>query len=260
MRSPARIALFAAVICALSSVRAPAATDPQTPEPVSFSRDAPPGTDVIELGRRWLAGEQVARSALEDLAAKGRSDAQEMLGEIMGGGPPALRDEATACGWHAKAAAERSDALHNQARCHEKGTGAPRDLARAAALYRQAADRGYVRSMCALGNLYLAGRGVEKDEARGVALCRQAAERGEPNAQTDLGNLYLQGIGVAKDMVQARRWYELASAQGQPNAQFVLGQIYWNGDGVARSREKAAQHLKDAYKGGRRDAAPLLAK
>jgi TPR repeat protein len=113
--------------------------------------------------------------------------------------------------------------------------------------------------MCALGNLYVAGRGVPKDEAKGAALCRQAAERGEPDAQTDLGNLYLQGIGVPHDVAQARHWYELAAAQGQPNASFVLGQIYWNGDGVARDQSKAAELWKAAYRGGRVDAAPLLA-
>ncbi len=184
-----------------------------------------------------------------------------MLGEVLGPfGPPGLKDEVAACGWFAKAAASRSDALHNAALCHENGVGGTPDLAKAAALYRQAADRGYARSMCALGNLYIAGQGVPKDETKGAALCRQGADLGEANAQTDLGNLYLQGIGVPKDVVQARHWYELAAAQGQPNAQFVLGQIYWNGDGVARSKTQAAAFLKGAFKGGRRDAAPLLAK
>ncbi|HEX8412915.1 MAG TPA: tetratricopeptide repeat protein [Sphingomicrobium sp.] len=184
-----------------------------------------------------------------------------MLGEVLGpSGPPTLKDEVAACGWFAKAAASRSDALHNAALCHENGVGATRDLVGAAALYRQAADRGYARSMCALGNLYIAGRGVPKDETKGAALCRQGADLGEANAQTDLGSLHLQGTGVPKDVVQARHWYELAAAQGQPNAQFVLGQIYWNGDGVARSKAKAAELLKEAFKGGRQDSAPLLAK
>jgi TPR repeat protein len=216
------------------------------------------GNDVIAPARRWLNGDLSGRSDLEALAAKGRSDAQEMLGELLGpSGPSALRDEVAACSWYAKAAASRADSLHNLALCAEKGVGGTPDLARAATLYKQAAERGYVKAMCALGNLYVSGRGVPKDEAKGATLCRQAAERGEPDAQTDLGNLYLQG--VPHDMVQARHWYELAAAQGQPNAEFVLGQIYWNGDGVARDQAKAAELWKAAYKGGRVDAAPLLA-
>ena len=108
-------------------------------------------------------------------------------------------------------------------------------------------------------SLHCRTRGAE-GETKGAGLCRQGADLGEANAQTDLGNLYLQGVGVPKDIVQARYWYELAAAQGQPNAQFVLGQIYWKGDGVTRSQAKAATFLKAAFKGGRRDAAPLLAR
>jgi len=218
------------------------------------------GNDVMTSMRKWLNGDAEGLSELETLAGSGRSDAEEALGEVLGpSGPQALRDEVAACGWFAKAAPSRPDSLHNLALCAEKGVGGTPDLARAAALYRQAAERGYAKSMCALGNLYVAGRGVPKNEAKGAALCRQAAELGEPNAQTDLGDLYVEGVGVPHDMVQARHWYELAAAQGQPNAEFVLGQIYWNGDGVARDRAKAAELWKAAYKGGRVDAAPLLA-
>lgn len=183
-----------------------------------------------------------------------------MLGEILGPmGPPALRDHEAACGWFSKAAASRVDALHNQAVCAEKGVGGPPDPARAALLYGEAGERGSAKSMCALGNLYIAGRGVPKDPREGATLCRKGAAAGEPDAQTDLGNLYLQGIGVPRDMVEARRWYELAAAQGQPNASFVLGQIYWNGDGVRRDQSRAAELWRAAYRGGRVDAAPLLA-
>ena len=251
----------AMVICVASPASAVGRVDdaPSTASPADG--DAAVGVDVVQLGRRWLSGQSDARASLEALAADGRSDAQEMLGEVLGPtGPAALRDEVAACGWFVKAAASRSDALHNAAFCHERGVGATRDMAKAAALYRQAADRGYPRSLCALGNLYIAGQGVPKDETKGAGLCRQGADLGEANAQTDLGNLYLQGVGVPKDIVQARHWYELAAAQGQRNAQFVLGQIYWKGDGVARSAAKAATFLKAAFKGGRRDAAPLLAR
>lgn len=250
----------ATVICASAPGNAMRLADPGSSASEDADKSAPVGNDVIASARRWIKGDLGGRSELEALAAKGRSDAQEMLGELMGpSGPPPLRDELAACGWFGKAAASRPDSLHNSALCAERGVNGAPDLARAAALYGQAADRGYPKSMCALGNLYVAGRGVPKDEAKGAALCRQAAERGEPDAQTDLGNLYLQGIGVPHDVVQARHWYELATAQGQPNATFILGQIYWNGDGVARDQSKAAELWEAAYRGGRVDAAPLLA-
>ena len=251
---------FVLAICAVMPFSGVAFAEPARSVPPAADKSLAVGDDVVASARRWLTGNLEGRSDLEALASKGRSDAQEMLGEILGpSGPAALRDEVAACGWYAKAAVSRSDSLHNLAHCAERGVGGTPDFARAAALYRQAADRGYPKSMCALGNLYVAGRGVPKDEAKGAALCHQAAERGEPDAQTDLGNFYLQGIGVSHDMAQARHWYELAAAQGQPNAEFVLGEIYWNGDGIARDRAKAAELWKAAYKGGRVDAASLLA-
>ena len=125
------------------------------------------GNDVIASLRSWLNGDLQGRSALEALALNGRSDAQEALGEVFGpGGPQELRDEVAACGWFAKAAASRADFLHNLAFCAERGAGGRPDLTRAATLYQQAADRGYAKSMCALGNFYVAGRGVAKDEAK----------------------------------------------------------------------------------------------
>ena len=250
---------FVLAICAVTPFNGVAA-EPARSVPPAADKSLAVGDDVAASARRWLTGDLEGRSELEALADKGRPDAQEMLGEILGpSGPAALRDEVAACGWYAKGAVSRSDSLHNLAHCAERGVGGTPDFARAAALYRQAADRGYPKSMCALGNLYVAGRGVPKDEAKGASLCQQAAERGEPDAQTDVGNFYLQGIGVPHDMVQARHWYELAAAQGQPNAEFVLGEIYWNGDGIARDRAKAAELWKAAYKEGRVDAAPLLA-
>lgn len=216
--------------------------------------------DVIAAMRRLLSGDPAGRIQLESLAASGRSDAQEALGELLGpSGPTTLRDEVAACGLFQKASSWRADSLHNLAHCAEKGVGGTPDPARAAVLYRQAAERGFAKSLCALGNLYMAGKGVPKDEANGAALCRRAADRGEQDAQTDLGNMYLKGVGVPHDMLEARHWYELAAAQGQHNAEFTLGQIYWNGDGVARNQTKAAELWKKAYNGGRVDAAPLLA-
>jgi|GEM_PF-3191302 len=259
---PIRRFTVASLLCSFGLTLAAevALADPMPPAPVAADKPAPVGDDVVVAARRWLKGDLDGRSDLETLAAKGRSDAQEMLGELMGpSGPSELRDEIAACQWFAKAAAFRSDSLHNFAHCTEKGVGGTPDLAHAATLYLQAAGEGYAKSMCALGNLYVAGRGVRKDELKGAALCRQGAELGEPDAQTDLGNLYLQGIGVPHDMVQARHWYERAAAQGQANAEFTLGQIYWNGDGVPRDQVRAAELWKAAYQGGRVDAAPLLA-
>ncbi|RYD90982.1 MAG: sel1 repeat family protein, partial [Sphingobacteriales bacterium] len=226
--------------------------------PTATSASLGVGEDVAKSARQWLNGDLNGRSVLEALANMGRADAQQMLGEILSVGPKTLRDDVASCGWFAKAADSRADSMHSLAFCTEKGVDGTPDPARAAGLYLQAAEQGYAKSMCALGNLYVEGRGVPKDEAKGVARCRKGAEIGDRDAQTDLGNYYLQGIGVPRDMAQARHWYELAAAQGQPNALFVLGQIYWNGDGILRDQARAEKLLKAAYRSGRRDAASFL--
>lgn len=150
--------------------------------------------------------------------------------------------------------------LHNLATCLFRGEGMSRDLNRARTLYRQAADRGYVRAQCALGNMMIEGTGGAQDIAGGLALCRRAAEAGEAQAQTDFGNYLLTGRVMPKDAVEARRWYLLAAQQGQANAAFVLGQIYWNGDGVAKDYAEAARWWRVAHERGRPDAAYLLAR
>ena len=230
----------------------------QSPMPVTTDTEAV-GSDVTGAMREWISGSSAGRTKLEELARAGRADAQEALAEILLNGrfgvPP---EPVLACNFFEKASLARSDALHSFAVCTEKGVGGTPNLSRAADLYRQAGEKGFAKSKCALGNLYVEGRGVAKDVKHGATLCREGAEAGDPDAQTDLGNMYLSGIGVDNDMVQARFWYEKAATQGQPNAEFVLGQIYWNGDGVKMDRGKAAELWQAAYDHGRPDAAILL--
>jgi TPR repeat protein len=219
----------------------------------------PIGPDVMQAMRDGISGKATGRAKLEELAGAGRADAQEALAEmlLMGGfgGPP---EPVLACRYFEKASPTRSDSLHSFAFCTEKGIGGAPDLVRAADLYRQAGEKGFAKSKCALGNLYMNGKGVTKDVKRGAALCLEGAKAGDADAQTDVGNMYLTGDGVEHDMVQARLWYEKAAAQDQPNAEFVLGQIYWNGDGVQKDRGKAAELWQKAYDRGRSDAAILL--
>jgi TPR repeat protein len=221
------------------------AESPAAPVTGRVSSD-PIGNDVRDDVQQWLGGDGTARQRLEALARAGRADAQETLGEVLFHGDPSGADSRVlACGYFSMASRTRPDALHSFAHCVEVGVGGSPNPAQAARLYQQAADGGYAKSMCALGNLYIAGRGVAKDPERGASLCLRGAEAGDRDAQADFGNLYLHGVGVAHDMVQARHWLELAAAQHQANAQFNLGKIYWNGDGVARDQTKAALRSGD---------------
>lgn len=241
-------AAFAAVLLAAGCARS-------DPAPTQVGKEVRAAVQAMEAGQV-----EAGRATLERLARSGHADAAEALGELTRVGALGLKaDPALACQYFTLGAGERGDAMHNVAFCYETGamTGTP-DLAKAAAHYQQAADKGYAKSKCALGNLYRSGRGVAKDEPRGIALCREAAEAGVADAQTDLGDLYIRGMGVPADTTAARGWYEKAALQEQRNALMTLGQIYWNGDGVDKDNAKAADYWRRSYTAGRADAAKFL--
>lgn len=165
------------------------------------------------------------------------------------------------CAKWEEAASLLAQAAHFAAECYEKAyDGRPRDMARAMSLYGLAAEGGYGKSWCAMGNIHFAGKGVPKDEAKGVALCARGADMGDRDAQTDLGIHYLMGTGVARDSVRARALFEPAAAAGNRNAAFLLGQIHWKGDGTPKDNAAAQHWWKRAYDLGRTDASALLAR
>src|SRR5262245_2730177 len=110
-----------------------------------------------------------------------------------------------------------------------------RDYARAAELWRPAADSGDLRARNELGRLYLDGRGVPKDEKRAAEYFHSAAEQGDAAAQCALGSLYLQGRGVPQDNAEAWRWIRRSAEQRLPLGQYYLGWLYQYGAGAPRN-------------------------
>jgi TPR repeat protein len=64
------------------------------------------------------------------------------------------------------------------------------------------------------GVMLFKGEGVAVDEARAAGLFRKAAEQGNPVAQNRLARLYANGVVVAADPVQAAKWHLLAREAG----------------------------------------------
>lgn len=102
---------------------------------------------------------------------------------------------------------------------HEDGSGAPQDLAQAAALYRRAADSGN-EQYATLGKLHYA-------------------------------SALHEGRGVPRDIAEARKWFEKAASEGSADAQEFLktghhtGSRNQRGEGVGHVGEVAnpAQRL-----------------
>ena len=186
-------------------------------------------------------------SDVERLAADGVPGAEAMhrafVALISGGSGP---NWAGACPIWEAASTTSAEAAHFTAECVENGHDRPADLERAAELYRLAGDGGFPKSLCALGNMYMAGRGVPRDPSRAAELCLRGAEMGDADAQTDLGNFYLDGDGIAQDYAEARRWYEQAALKQQRNALFTLGVMAWNGLGGEPDLEAAGRWFEGA--------------
>jgi len=229
------------------------ATESQPPEPplVVISPNVQQA-----VNNREKSGRDAFLESLEALGNNGDDSALELLGEIYNGaGFGVERNAEVACAYFARVVGKRPDTLHNLASCYYSGEGTKRDYVKARLLYLQAANLGWPRAKCALGNMLIKGQGGKVDIKRGLALCQEAAVSGEANAQTDLGGYLLMGKVTQKDAVAARKWLTAAAEQKQANATFLLGQIFWNGDGIDRDRELAVEWWLVAYDRGRKDAA-----
>jgi TPR repeat protein len=188
-------------------------------------------------------------SVLLKLADAGSADAQYYAGGmlIFGRGKVA-RDPARGCAYEEKAAASRADAMHLVGECYRSGLAGTVDKAKAEAAYARAADMGYPKSKCALGEMLFAD---PQQADRGLALCKQSAQAGDADAQAKVGDFYYRGSGPVKaDHAEARRWYEMAAKQNQPTAARTLGLMYAKGEGGRRNTKKAKELWRTAEAAG----------
>lgn len=128
------------------------------------------------------------------------------------------------------------------------GTGAPRDDARAAILFRTAADAGNAEGQHQLATLYLRGEGVERNFDEALRLLHLAADQDYAPALLSLGFRYYNGNeGVPQDFAQAFHWFTLAAAhEGMPQANYLIGLLYSRGQGVEQNFNLAFQFMQEA--------------
>ena len=89
-----------------------------------------------------------------------------------------------------------------------------------------------------------------QDFARAAELFRGAAQAGSPEAQYALATLYKEGRGVPKDLAEAARLLAAASLADNTDAQVEYAIALFNGAGVARNEPAAAALLKKAARKG----------
>lgn len=132
---------------------------------------------------------------------------------------------------------------------HLNGNGAQYDPDRAIKLHTLAAEHKVIKSINALGNIYLLGLGTSVDKARAVKYFDNAASLGDCNTALTLAEWYSNGKYVAKDSKKAFNYYLLA-AKKSPEAMFATAECYANGIGVKRDPIKAYTYYFKSAKFG----------
>jgi TPR repeat protein len=123
------------------------------------------------------------------------------------------------------------------------GDGMPRNEAKAAELFQEAAAKGSTDAQVELGLMHQRGQGVAQDDRAALALLEKAAAAGNSRAQLLTAQAYGLGRGTSIDHAWAARWYGKAAEQGNADAQLMLGLSYARAQGVPRDRVAALTWL-----------------
>ncbi|MDE8652675.1 SPOR domain-containing protein [Novosphingobium sp. H3SJ31-1] len=123
--------------------------------------------------------------------------------------------------WKVPAEKGDPDAQFNLAQAYKLGRGVPQDLAKAEALFEQAAAKGHLQAADNYG-LLMFQRGAR---TKAMPFIEAAAGRGDARAQYILGLAHFNGDIVAKDWVRAYALMSLAQQAGLPQAAGALAQM-----------------------------------
>jgi TPR repeat protein len=132
-------------------------------------------------------------------------------------------------------------------------------LEAARAAFEALAREGVPAALFNLGVMHLRGEQPRPDPVAGERLLVQAAQRGFVTAMVALGQGWENGAFGARDLVRAHHWYELAAEAGSVEAQLAMGTAYFLGRGRPRDAAAAARWYREAARGGDVGAMYLIA-
>ena len=172
--------------------------------------------------------------------------------------------------------------IYQEAKSYFYGVGKPIDHAKAAQLFKKAADANNAKANTALGFMYETGQGVKKnldsalllykkaarlkdgnaylelsriyyddklvpqDFALSAQYCRKGMELGNFPCQNRLAYFYFKGFGVQQDYASAFALYKPLVDKWDVNAMYFLGLCYRNGYGVEVNEVEARKWLEKA--------------
>ena len=139
----------------------------------------------------------------------------------------------------------------------EHGFGVTSDLAAAARLYQQAAEKGLPSAQFRLGLALIDGSLVDQDPVAGEAWTRRAALAGNVEAAYFLGDRNAKSR--PPDFAEAATWYRRAAEAGHQAAARALASLYLTGNGVAKDEKEGTRWLRTAANSGNQAAQVDLA-
>ncbi|TAJ24769.1 MAG: sel1 repeat family protein [Reyranella sp.] len=188
-----------------------------------------------------------AAQLFEKAAEKGNRRAQLNIGTMYYRGQGMPRDLIQSRAWLEKAAADGNvHAIYALGRAMaESAPPASADPARAADLFRQAAERGHMFAALRYGMALSDGAGVKKDQAAAQRWFVMAQQNGVPEGALAMGDMLARAPATRdkaaneKMLKTAISWFEMAANSGVPSGQFKLANAYLAGSGVARDPGQA---------------------
>jgi serine/threonine protein kinase/TPR repeat protein len=163
------------------------------------------------------------------------------------------------CAKGATAACEGACTAHVPGRCEAlakalvKGTGAPKNVARAVTLYQGECDGGSGSACNALGALYGTGNEVPKDEPKAVTLYQRGCEHADRTACMNLGGMLFDGSGTAKNQPLAVSYFQRScpsSGPVEPLGCLNLSVAYGQGLGAPKDASQSLAYAKEACDNG----------
>ena len=150
----------------------------------------------------------------------GNPAAQTVVANLYHQGLGVARNDAKAAKY-SRLAAQQGNAAAQFAlgNMHHHGRGVEKDLVEAREWYDRAAAQDHAAGLTYLGNFHYRGLGgLPEDHARAAELYRRAADMGDAQAQGNLAHLLEHGKGVPMDIEAAKRLYKQAAEQGDEAA------------------------------------------
>lgn len=134
----------------------------------------------------------------------------------------------------------------------QEGMGKVQDHKKSLEYYQEAADTEYGPALNQLAIVHRDGRAGDKNPAEASKLFQKAAEGGYAEAQVNFGELFDEYTGKKqagpKDFGRAQQWYQKAAEQGHGRALYRLGLIQLDGKGVAKNAAEAVKLLQQSLK------------